>query len=102
MQRVLSALLAASVLGAGCSTGPGVTRDPSVALQQRVDELVRDRGGTALVYREILTETSCDRLLRVSANYESLRADPATSNEKLDVFASYSSLAGERWIELGC
>jgi len=102
MRWMLSAPLAASLLAFGCSTGPVVTRDPSVALEVRVDELVRDRGGTALVYREILTETSCDRLLRVSANYESLRADPATSNEKLDVFASYSTLAGERWIELGC
>jgi hypothetical protein len=102
VKAALTAVLAASVLGIGCSIGPGVTPDPSAQLQGRIDRLVEDRGGTAEVYREILTEASCDRLFQKTENYASLRDDPATSSEKIAVFDSYSSLAGQRWIELGC
>jgi hypothetical protein len=102
MRPMLAAVLAASVLGVGCQIGPGVTPDPSAQLQERIDKLVQDRGGTAEVYREILTEASCDRLFTMSENYASLRDDPATSSEKIAVFDTYSSLAGQRWIDLGC
>ncbi len=64
--------------------------------------LVREQGGTAQVYREILAESSCDRLFTMSANYASLRDDPASSREKVEVYDSYSSLAGQRWVDLGC
>jgi hypothetical protein len=102
MRPILAAVLAAGLLGAGCDGAPGATPDPSATLPGQVDELVRDRGGTAQVYREILTEASCDRLFTMSRNYASLRDDPATSSEKVDVYDSYSSLAGRRWIDLGC
>jgi hypothetical protein len=102
MRSMLAAVLAACVLWAGCGSAPGITPDPSAELQERIDRLVADRGGTAQVYREILTESSCDRLFQKTENYASLRDDPATSNEKIAVFDSYSSLAGQRWIELGC
>jgi hypothetical protein len=102
MRPRLAAGLAAIVLGAGCAGAPGTSADPSAALQSHIDELVQDRGGTAQVYREILTEASCDRLFTMSGNYASLRDDPATSSEKVGVYDSYSSLAGQRWIDLGC
>jgi hypothetical protein len=102
VKAALAAVLAASALGIGCSIGPMVTPDPSALLQERIHKLVEDRGGTAAVYREILTEASCDRLFTMTENYASLRDDPATSNEKVDVFDAYSSVAGQRWIELGC
>ena len=102
MKASLAVLLAASVLGVACSIAPGATPDPSAALQERIDKLVADRGGTAEVYREILTEASCDRLFQRTENYASLRDDPATSSEKIAVYDSYASLAGQRWIELGC
>ncbi len=102
MRPMLAAGLAVVVLGAGCAGAPAAMPDPSTALQGRIDELVRDRGGTAQVYREILTEASCDRLFTMSANYASLRDDPASSREKVEVYDSYASLAGQRWIDLGC
>jgi ribosomal protein S12 methylthiotransferase accessory factor YcaO len=102
MRPVVAAVLAAGLLVAGCGGAPGATPDPSAALQGQIDELVRDRGGTAQVYREILTESSCDRLFTMSENYANLRDDTATSSEKVDVYDSYSSLAGQRWIDLGC
>jgi hypothetical protein len=102
MRSVLAAALAASVLGIGCSVAPAATPDPSAELQERIDKLVADRGGTAEVYREILTEASCDRLFQKTENYSSLRDDPATSSEKIAVYDSYASLAGQRWIDLGC
>jgi hypothetical protein len=85
---------AASVLGIGCSSAPAMTPDPSVQQKERMDELVRDRGGTAEVYREILSEASCARLFTMSENYASLRDDPATSRKKVDVFACFWLLAG--------
>jgi hypothetical protein len=102
MRPILAAGLAAVVLGAGCARAPEATPDPSAALQSQIDVLVQDRGGTAQVYREILTEASCYRLFTMSGNYASLRDDPATSSEKVGVYDSYSSLAGQRWIDLGC
>jgi hypothetical protein len=102
VRPILAAVLAAVALVAGCAGTPGVAPDPSLALQRQIDELVRERGGTAQVYREILTDASCDRLFTMSGNYASLRDDPATSSEKVDVYDSYSSLAGQRWIDLGC
>ena len=102
MRRILAAGLAAVVVTAGCAVAPDTTADRSAAVQGQVDELVRERGGTAQVYREILAETSCDRLFTMSANYASLRDDPASSREKVAVYDSYSSLAGQRWVDLGC
>ena len=102
MRLLLAAGVAAIVLGSGCAGAPERSPDPSAALQSQIDELVEGRGGTAQVYREILTEASCDRLFTMSGNYASLRDDPATSSEKVAVYDSYSSLAGQRWIDLGC
>ena len=102
MRPMLAVLLAASVLGIGCSIVPGPKPDPSAELQDRIDKLVKDGGGTAEVYREILTEASCDRLLQKTQTYASLRYDPATSREKIAVYDSYASLASERWVDLGC
>ena len=102
MRPILSAGLAAIVLVAGCAGAPDTTPDRSAAVEGRIEELVRERGGTAQVYREILAEASCDRLFTMSANYASLRDDPASSREKVEVYDSYSSLAGQRWVDLGC
>ena len=102
MRPIVAAGLAAVVLAAACAGAAGTSPDPSADVQGQVDELVRERGGTAQVYREILAESSCDRLFTMSANYASLRDDPASSREKVEVYDSYSSLAGQRWVDLGC
>ena len=102
MRPILAAGLAALLLATGCAGAPGTRPDRSAAVQEQVDMLVREEGGTAQVYREILGEASCDRLFTMSANYASLRDVPASSREKVGVYDSYSALAGQRWVELGC